>query len=158
MLNQPMKKVLPQANSLEKVVRVLTFAYNKPDFTQEEIAVCLGFKDGKIRQSAYYLNACYYLGLVDAYGRCTDLGREVMNHPEKALESIYKLVFLEPYCSKIIATIIFNKDQDPIRFAEKLLIANDNSGYGCETYHRRAQSFVSWCNEVVGYINNSLLL
>ena len=52
-----MKKLLPQANSLDTVIKVFVYVASKQSCTQSDIADFCSFEP---RQAAYYLNACYY--------------------------------------------------------------------------------------------------
>ena len=56
-----MKKILPQANDLDKVIDVLTFIHYHPGCSYAEIADYIGFAE---RQAKYYADACVYLDLV----------------------------------------------------------------------------------------------
>ena len=57
-----MKKLLPQANDLEKVINVFVYTLSKSNCTKQDIA---DFCQFDIRQADYYLGACHYLNLLD---------------------------------------------------------------------------------------------
>ena len=148
-----MKRLLPQADSLEKVILVFASSYAHQDYTQADIADFLQFKNNQTRQSAYYLNACYYLGLVDQYGRPTNVGRTIMKQPQRLNESVYEIVMADAYCGKVIAKMLVNPDGDIKRFIIAMLQKDYAGIYKESTIERRAQTILSWCTEVRDFVN-----
>ena len=50
-----MKKSLPQANDLDKVIDVMTYIHYHPGCSEKDIADFIGFA---VRQARYYVDAC----------------------------------------------------------------------------------------------------
>ena len=65
-----MKKLLIQANNLDKVVDAFMFIHLHPGCKKQNVADYCGFS---LRQVDYYTNACKYLDLIDDKWEATDL-------------------------------------------------------------------------------------
>lgn len=140
-----MKKLLPQANSLDTVIMVFIYACSKKGCTQTDIADFCSFEP---RQAAYYLNACFYLGLVDANGTITSLGSDIMNNIDELKQQIYWLILKD----KIIGTIFNYKlifpEKDSRQFAIDFL-TNNFPEYSKAVIRRRASTLLNWCDEIL---------
>ena len=140
-----MKKLLPQANSLDTVIKVFIYACSKKACTQADIAEFCSFEP---RQAAYYLNACYYLGLVDENGSNTELGTEIMNNIDELKQQIYWLILKDDVIGTVFNyKLIFpNKDarQFTIDYLSKLY-----PEYSEAVIHRRASTLLNWCDEIL---------
>lgn len=142
-----MKKLLPQANNLDTLIKVFIYFGNKDDCTIQDIADFIGFEP---RQAQYYLSACIYLDLIDETPKLTEFGESLFDKPSSIKNKIYERIISDEIIGKI--------------FAHMLLFAADIKVYACEIiklyYHdysdavieRRASTLINWCKEVLGFI------
>lgn len=139
-----MKKLLPQANSLETVIKVFIYVGSLGESNLEDIASFCNFEP---RQASYYLNACYYLDLVDDKGNITDFGRKVLAddlHMEKA---IYERIVTDAIIGKVFAhMLLFPLDDIDVFTFE--LVKGLYPEYSEAVQKRRASTLISWCKEI----------
>lgn len=146
-----MKRILPQANSLDTVIKVFMFAGIKHNFTKEEIADYFNFD---IRQSDYYLGACIYLGLFDEDLQLTETGRDIIeNDLTHCKERIYELVITDSLASHFFAKVALfpslgEKGID--NYAASL--TRKQYDYSDAVIERRSSAMVGWCEEILDYI------
>ena len=145
-----MKRLLPQANNLDTVVKVFVYACNKINCTQNDIAGFCGFEP---RQAAYYLNACYYLGLTDETGHVSELGAEVLQDPSSVKLRVYELIINDSIIGEIFAHLFVFPDDDNKAFAYNWLKRN-YPDYSDAVIRRRASTLLNWCDEI---LNSPLL-
>lgn len=142
------KKLLPQANDLSKVIKVFLFCTSKVDYTIEDVASFCSFEP---RQSSYYISACRYLGLITEDGAISDLGREVCKDRMLTVRKIYEVVISDELISKIFAHMMIFPDDDISQFTFNIVRA-EYPEYGDPVIKRRSSTLISWCNEVVEHI------
>ena len=144
------KKILPQANTLDTVIKVFLYAGLKTDCTKEDIA---DFCQFDIRQSDYYLGACIYLGLFDEHGELTCLGQEILDGDEELLKKrIYELILNDELIGKFFTHMILFPRDDIRAFAAKLT-REYFPQYGDAVINRRSSCLVGWCKEIQDYSN-----
>ena len=88
-----MKKLLPQANDLDKVIDVLTYIHYHPGCSYADIADYMGFAE---RQAKYYTDACVYLDLVVEEHKpsavCEDIFKD---SPQNVTERVYERIITD---------------------------------------------------------------
>lgn len=140
-----MKKLLPQANSLDTVIKVFVYACTKKGCTQVDIAEFCSFEP---RQAAYYLNACYYLGLVDDKGVVTELGSKILETPSEIKQQVYWLILEDEVIGTVFNYKIIFPEKDARAFTEKFL-ADAYPEYSEAVIKRRASTLLNWCDEIL---------
>ena len=149
-----MKKLLPQANKLDTVIKVFVYACNKINCTQNDIATFCGFEP---RQAAYYLNACYYLGLINEDGSVSELGKEILIKPSDVKRRVYELIINDPLIGEIFAHKFLFPNDDDKAFAV-YCIKKHFPDYSNAVIERRASTLLNWCDDIltsplIGYHN-----
>lgn len=139
-----MKKLLPQANNLDTVIKVFVYACNKENCTQNDIA---RFCDFEPRQAAYYLNACYYLGLLDENGNRNEVSDEILSQPQHVKLKVYERIITDPIIGKIFTHRLLFPEDDQKEFATNLLYENYPE-YSEAVILRRASTLLKWCDEI----------
>lgn len=144
-----MKKILPQANTLETVLKVFLYAGLKPNCTKEDIADYCSFD---IRQADYYLSACIYLGLFDEHGKLTDKGQEIMDGEDGTYrERIYELILNDELIGRFfVHKLLF--PQDDIKAYAANLTREFFPEYGDAVIERRSSALVGWCDTIAAYL------
>ena len=140
-----MKRLLPQANSLDTVIKVFVYASNKRDCTMADIASFCSFEP---RQAAYYINACYYLGLVDESGKITNLGSQIMNNISEIKQQIYWLIVEDEIIGKIFNYKLIFPEKDARAFSINYLTERFPE-YSEAVIKRRASTLLNWCDEIL---------
>ena len=140
-----MKKLLPQANSLDTVIRVFVYASNKKDCTIGDIAEFCSFEP---RQASYYINACYYLGLVDEHGIPTSLGRDIMNNLDEIWQRIFWLIIKDEIIGEIFDYMLVFPNKDAREYAVQFL-SEKYPEYSPAVINRRAGTILNWCEEIL---------
>lgn len=140
-----MKRLLPQANNLDTVVKVFVYSCNKINCTQNDIASFCGFEP---RQAAYYLNACYYLGLIDSKGCVSKLGEDILATPSTVKLRVYELIINDPLIGEIFAHKLVFPSDDNKAFAVSWLKKNFPD-YSEAVINRRASTLLNWCDEIL---------
>lgn len=140
-----MKRLLPQANNLDTVIKVFVYACNKINCTQYDIASFCGFEP---RQSAYYLNACYYLGLIESNGTISELGKEILANPSDVKLRVYELIINDVLIGEIFAHMFLFPADDNKAFAVSWLKKN-YPDYSDAVIERRASTLLNWCEEIL---------
>lgn len=143
-----MKKTLPQANTLNTVIRTFKFIGNTMDCTLNDIAE---FNSFDIRQAAYYSNACYFLGLTNSDLSLTPLGMDIMEKPQIARIRIYEQIIKNSLIGQLFAkTVLYPKN---IAIKEgKELVRKYYPEYGEAVIDRRSKCLIGWCEEILDYI------
>lgn len=140
-----MKKLLPQANSLETLIKVFVYVSVMEECSLADIASFCNFEQ---RQASYYLNACYYLDLVDENGNVTDFGRTIMDKYEAPQTAIYERIIIDPVIGKIFSHMLLFPNEDQNLFAINLLTPLYPE-YGDAVIRRRASTLRSWCEDII---------
>lgn len=148
-----MKKILPQANSLDTIIKVFMFAGIKENFTKEDIA---RFCDFDVRQADYYLGACIYLGLFDENLNLTSLGSDIINNDRShCKERVYEQILSDELAGRFFARLALSSSDDideVKRYAKKL--TSTLYDYSDAVIKRRSEAMVGWCEEILMYIKN----
>lgn len=140
-----MKKLLPQANSLDTVIKVFVYACTKKECSQADIAKFCSFEP---RQAAYYLNACYYLGLVDDKGSVTELGKEILENPDEIKQQVYWLIINDEIIGSVFNYKLIFPNKDAREFTIKWL-GEKYPDYSTAVIERRASTLLNWCDEIL---------
>ena len=146
-----MKKLLPQANDLDKVIDVLTFIHYHPGCSYAEIADYIGFAE---RQAKYYADACAYLDLV-VDGRkpsvvCEDIFK---NTPQNVTERVYEKIITDDLMGQVFARTYVMPDSDLDAFAQELVSYYHPEIASSSTFERRTHNIVLWCKRIINYMN-----
>ncbi len=148
-----MKRILPQANTFDTVIRVFMFAGIKTNYTKQDIA---DFCQFELRQADYYLGTCIYYGLFDNRGKLTALGDDILNKDSiHCKERLYELVIGDELSGKIFAHILLNPNKDIKdikRFAADITRERYDN-YSDAVIERRSSCIVGWCCEILDYLH-----
>ena len=143
-----MKKLLPQANSLNTVIDVFIYTSTMKNWTLEDVA---GFCKFEVRQSSYYINACYYLGLLNEDGSLSDEGKEIIADPNHIKDRVYEKVISDSLISKVFAKLLIEGESGLKIFVVDLL-SKEYPEYSIAVIERRASTLINWCLEINSYI------
>ena len=139
-----MKKILPQANSLETLIKVFIYFGNVKQCSVNDIANFIGFEP---RQAQYYLSACIYLDLINEDMKLTKYGNQLLDEPKTIKENIYTKIISDELISKVFAReFIFGNDSK--EYAESL-IRELYPEYSEAVVRRRASTLKAWCEEII---------
>lgn len=138
-----MKKLLPQANNLDTLLKVFIYFGNKKDCTVQEIADFIGFEP---RQAQYYLSACIYLDLIDETPELTEFGKSLFDKPALINNKIYERIISDEVIGKIFAHLLFN---DELKEYSYKIIKNYYPDYSDAVIERRASTLLNWCKEIL---------
>ena len=142
-----MTKLLPQANTLDTVIKAFVYASNKKNCTLQDISLFCGFTD---RQASYYTSACHYLNLLDENMKPTDLGNAILADMGSVRVKIYELVMNDDLVGRIFHNMLLYP-KDAIRLSREW-VASRYPEYGNAVIERRTQCLMSWCQEIIDYI------
>lgn len=149
-----MKKLLPQANSLETLVKVFIYRINKLDCTVNDVAEYCGFEP---RQASYYLSACYYIDILDENQNVTDLGKAIIDNKNITIkEGIYERIISDKIIGPIFAKMLIG-DYKNLKYFAKEIISTEFHHYSAAVIERRISTIFSWCYEIKDYITKKLL-
>ena len=143
-----MKKLLPQANTLNTVVRTFKLISNTMDCTLQDIAT---FNNFKLRQASYYSNACYFLELIDENLRLTPLGEDIMKDPRNAKVRIYELIIKHELIGQLFAKTALYPKRKVVRDGKEL-VRRLYPEYGESVIERRTKCLIGWCEEIIDYM------
>ena len=138
-----MKKLLPQANNIERVIDVFVYVGTSGSDNLNELASFCNFDR---RQASYYLNACFYLNLIDENANLTKLGKDILSDTKTLRKRIYETIISDELISKVFARYIFEGKKEAKEFAFKLL-KEDYSDYSDAVIERRISTILNWCEE-----------
>ena len=144
-----MKKLLPQANSLNTVIDVFIYVSTMKNWVLEDVADFCKFD---VRQSSYYINACYYLGLLNEDSTLSDFGKKILENPERIKERVYERVISDPLISKIFARLLIEGEDGLKKYVIELLLA-EYPEYSDAVIERRTSTLINWCIEIKKYIS-----
>lgn len=142
-----MTKLLPQANTLDTVIKTFVYASNKENCTMQDISVFCGFTD---RQANYYASACHYLDLLDGNMKPTELGKSFLEDMTTVRVKIYELVINDTLIGHIFHFMLLYP-KDAIRLSREWVAAHYPE-YGTAVIERRTQCLMGWCQEIIDYI------
>ena len=146
-----MKKLLPQANDLDKVIDVMTYIHYHPGCSYAEIADYIGFAE---RQAKYYTDACVYLDLVVEDRKpsvvCEDIFK---NTPHCVKERVYEKIITDELMGQVFARAYVLPDSDLDSFAQELVSYYYPEISSNSTFERRTHNIVLWCKSIIHYMN-----
>jgi len=149
-----MKKSLPQANDLDKVIDVMTYIHYHPGCSEGEIADFIGFA---VRQARYYVDACRYLDLVEKNrypsAVCEDIFRK---DPHSVTERVYERIITDELMGQVFARAYVLPDSDIEHFSQELVSYYHPEIASSSTFKRRAHIIVLWCNRIIKSSNLKL--
>ena len=146
-----MKKILPQANDLDKVIDVMTFIHYNPGCSYKDIADYIGFTE---RQAKYYSDACVYLDLVDDNRRPTAICEDIFNNSQfNITERVYERIILDELMGQVFARTYLQPDSDLDSFSQELVSYYHPEIASSSTFERRTHNIVLWCKRIIRYIN-----
>ena len=146
-----MRKLLPQANSLDVIIETFKYCIEHPSYKKLELADHIGYN---LRQVDYYLNACIYLDLLDTDGKATEYSIGLYNLKDQLRLGIYERIMNDPLVGKIFTHyLVFSKDglKD---FAYKE-VSSQYPEYGDAVIRRRVSTLLSWCEELITFVKFS---
>lgn len=143
-----MKKLLPQANSLNTVIDVFIYVSTMPNWTLNDVAEFCHFN---VRQSSYYINACYYIGLLNEDGSLSEEGKAILSEPSSIKKKVYERVISDPLISKVFAKLLVEGKKGLKAFTNKIL-ALEYPDYSEAVIERRSSTLINWCFEIKCYI------
>lgn len=146
-----MKKILPQANDLDKVIDVMIFIHYNPECSYKEIADYIGFTE---RQAKYYFDACFYLGLVDKDRKPTAVCEDIFNGTQYNItERVYERIIVDELIGQVFARAFVLPDSDLDSFSRELVSCYYPEIASCTTIDRRAHNIVLWCKRIIKNMN-----
>lgn len=146
-----MKKLLPQANDLDKVIDVLTYIQYHPGCSYIEIADYIGFAE---RQAKYYVDACAYLDLVEEGCKPSAVCEDIFkNNPQDVTERVYERIITDELMGQVFARAYVLPDSDLNAFSQELVSLYHPEIASSSTFERRARNIVLWCNRIINYMN-----
>ena len=138
-----MKKLLPQANNLDTLIKVFIYFGNKKDCTVQDIADFIGFEP---RQAQYYLSACIYLDLIDETPELTEFGKSLFVEPSLIKYKVYERIISDEVIGKVFAHLILFDDD--IKEYSCKIIKSFYPDYSEAVIERRASTINNWCKEI----------
>ena len=138
-----MKKLLPQSNNLDTLIKVFIYFGNKKDCTVQEIADFIEFEP---RQAQYYLSACIYLDLIDETPELTEFGKSLFDEPALIKNKIYERIISDEVIGKIFAHLLLFNDE--LKEYSYKIIKNYYPDYSDAVIERRASTLLNWCKEI----------
>lgn len=143
-----MKKLLPQANSLSTVIDVFIYVSTMNKWTLNDVADFCKFD---VRQSSYYINACYYLSLLNEDGTLSEEGKSIISNPSKIKEKVYQRVISDSLVSKVFARLLVEGESGLKEFAINT-IKDEYPEYSDAVIERRSSTLINWCIEIRDFI------
>ena len=143
-----MKKILPQANNLNTLIKVFIYYSNKKECSLQDIADFCNFE---IRQASYYLNACVFLGLIDEDNKLSQIGKEIITDVSTIRQSIYIRIITDDLIGKIFSQLLIKPKENIKDFTCKLILEN-YPDYSMPVIERRASTIINWCQEIIEYV------
>ncbi len=139
-----MRKLLPQANNLDTLIKVFIYFGNKNECSIQDIADFIGFEP---RQAQYYLSACIYLDLIDEEQKLTKFGKSLFDEPSEIKNKIYERIISDEVIGKIFAhALLF--DDDLKQYSCKV-IKDFYPNYSTAVIERRASTLKNWCEKII---------
>ena len=146
-----MKKLLPQANSLTRVIDVFIYYGCRKNCTIQDIANFCKFEP---RQAQYYLNAAVYLDLLSDNLDLTDFGKRIIENGSDIRRVVYERIISDEIIGKIFAHMVLFPQEDSKEYCIDY-ISSLFPEYGEAVIQRRLSTLVSWCKEVTEFIFNN---
>ncbi len=146
-----MKKLLPQANSLDVVIETFKYCVEHPAYTKTELATHIGYQP---RQVDYYLNACLYLDILDYDGKPTDDSIELYKLGDYLRLGIYERVLNDSLIGKIFTHYLIFPAEEIKEYAFKE-VSSLYPDYKEAVIKRRVSTIISWCDEIMTFVKFS---
>lgn len=146
-----MKKLLPQANSLDVIIETFKYCVEHPSFKKSDLAEHIGYEP---RQADYYLNACIYLDLLDSDGKATNYSMELYNLKEQLRLGVYERILNDPLIGRIFTHYLVFTSEGLKDFAYQE-VASVYPEYGDAVIKRRVSTILSWCEEIMTFVKFS---
>lgn len=143
-----MKKLLPQANSLDVIIETFKYCIENPSYRKSELADHIGYN---LRQADYYLNACIYLDLLDTDGKATEYSVKLYGLNEQLRLGIYERIMNDHLIGKIFTHYLVFSREGLKEFAYKE-VALQYPEYGEAVIRRRVSTILSWCEEIMTFV------
>jgi len=148
-----MKKLLPQANSVSRVIDVFIYYGCRKNCSIQDIASFCQFEP---RQAQYYLNAAVYLDLLDEGLQVTEFGKRMLEDSSDIKRSVYERIISDEIIGKLFAHMLLFPQEDPKEFGVEYLSPLFPE-YGEAVIQRRLSTLITWCKEVIEYVNSKRL-
>ncbi len=146
-----MKKILPQANDLDKVIDVMTYIYYHPNSSYQQIADFIGFT---ARQAKYYADACIYLDLVKPDLKPTAICEDIfLNTPQYITERVYERIITDDLMGQVFARAYVMPESDLDTLAKDLVTYYHPEVASSSTFERRTHNILLWCKRIINYMN-----
>lgn len=150
-----MRHSLPQANDLDHVIDVVSYIYNNPGCSLDEIAEYMGFS---YRQARYYFDASRYLELVDEEKKPTELTNDIFKRtPESITECVYERIILDEMMGQVFAKAFLFPSYNIEQFSQELVSIYHPEIVGTTTFKRRSHIIVLWCERIIKYVTSKHL-
>lgn len=146
-----MKKLLPQANTLNTVIRTFRYICIKEDCTLSDIAT---FNNFDVRQASYYANACYFLDLIGPDLKPTEVGRSIFEDTKDLKTRIYELIIGHPVIGKLYAKRSLLSKRIAVTEGKEY-IRSLYGDYSEAVISRRTKCMIGWCEEVLDYVSKN---
>lgn len=144
-----MKKILIQANNLDRVIDIFMYIYLHQGCSKQDIANYCSFS---LRQVDYYVNACKYLDLLNSDWSPTVLAKDIFeNTPAEVTERVYQRIIEDEFMGKIYSVVKANPDVNHSKFAMNLVM-EQFPGFSDAVYRRRSDNIVKWCKKIISYL------
>lgn len=144
-----MKKILIQANNLDRVIDIFMYIYLHQGCSKQDIANYCSFS---LRQVDYYVNACKYLDLLNSDWSPTVLAKDIFeNTPAEVTERVYQRIIEDEFMGKIYSVVKANPDVNHSKFAMDLVM-EQFPGFSDAVYRRRSDNIVKWCKKITSYL------
>lgn len=148
------KVTFPQANHIERVIRVMSV--DSPEEIKDKAHMCKILGNITGRQVQYYLAACEYLGLTKADRTFTELGEYVRNLPYTAKVIQMARIIL---ADSVFGTVYFSEKKYGYKFdiEEIIAVMRLYCDLSEPVYRRRAQTVSSWLKWINELFNDTFI-
>lgn len=150
-----MKKLVPQANSLDLVIDTFSYIFLHPGCGKQDLVDYCGIT---LRQVNYYVSACVYLDLLDEHWQPTLLAKDIFeNNRAEITERVYERIISDELMGRVYARMELLPNSDILSYAKQLTMTY-YPGYSEEVYARRSGNIVKWCDRIIQYVtkNNNI--
>ena len=138
---------LPQANSIEKVMDVVSFVYHNPKSSIEDIAEYIGFT---VRQALYYRDAARYFGLIDGQMSPTSKCADIMsNGGIHFTEGFYECVIKDELFGAVFTKYALFPECDIDKYALDVASIYYPDLATSSTLARRSHAMVLWAKKIL---------
>jgi len=139
-----MAQIFPQADDLDKIIKIISL--NNSKINTDYLKVYLNL--GTDRQISYYLSACKFLDILDANNEFTEFGRSLKLHSEGTMfhllskKIVSKSVFGEVFFMSLKSKEVLNRDE----VSQLILTLTDIENHSVA--YRRSQTVISWLSRI----------